>query len=56
MSDSAEVDAWRRTQRHREVIATVRARLAIHGGITELRQLEGMSAQELDVLVERERG
>lgn len=54
MSDGQEVEAWRHTQRHNEVIREVRARLLYVGGLTELRIIDGMSAQELDLLVERE--
>ena len=54
MSDGLEVVAWHRASHHAQVLAGLRERLAASGAITELRILEGMSAQELDVLVTRE--
>lgn len=36
------------------VVAAVEARLIAAGGVTELRQLHGMSAAETDLLVRRE--
>lgn len=47
-------EAWQHAVRATSIIEEVAHRLAAAGAITELRQLEGMSASELDLLVYRE--
>lgn len=46
--------AWVAAVRPAVVLAAVEARLVAAGGVVELRQLQGMSRQETDVLVYRE--
>ena len=46
--------AWRTAVDASHVLTRVEARLVAAGALTELRQLQGLSAQEQDVLVYRE--
>lgn len=46
--------AWRHAVAHTRILARVEARLIEAGAVTELRQLQGMSATETDLLVRRE--
>jgi hypothetical protein len=44
-------DAWARAIRPRVILAEIEARLTAEGAVIELRQLQGLSAQELDLLL-----
>lgn len=46
--------AWNAAVRPEMALAVVEARLVAQGAVVELRQLQGLSAQEFDVLVYRE--
>lgn len=46
--------AWRAATRREAVIAAVEGRLAAAGAVSELRCMQGLSAQEMDVLIHRE--
>lgn len=49
-----EEKCWRAAIRPASLVATIEARLTAQGAVTELRQLQGLSAQEYDRLLERE--
>ena len=51
---SPEQAAWEAATGAADVLARVEARLVAAGALTELRQFQGLSAQEVDVLVYRE--
>lgn len=48
---TANEKAWDTAVRSSQVLEDVEARLVAAGAVTELRQLQGLSAQEQDVLV-----
>lgn len=48
------VKAWRAAVHASHVLERVEARLVAAGALTELRQLQGLSASEQDVLIHRE--
>lgn len=52
--EGSQERAWRTAVAHTRVLARVQRRLIEAGAVIELRQLQGMSAAEVDVLVSRE--
>lgn len=54
-ADLLAVDAaWNVTVGRQRLVAALEARLTAQGRMVELRQLQGLSASELDLLVHRE--